>query len=88
MQPAPIHPFRAIYFIIFVPFCHVRFISEKFCFSFTNIRIATIIGASNAYHKFLLRETFELKKCKMFDTKDGKLKYFTVKTCTRDKCKW
>lgn len=49
MQPARIHPFSAIYFIIFVHFCHVHFILEKL---YTNIRIATIIGDSNAYYKF------------------------------------
>lgn len=66
MQPARIHPFRAIYFIIFVHFCHVHFISQKYKYTiqlyklqntntkynYTNIRIATIIGDSNAYYKF------------------------------------
>lgn len=84
MQPARIHPFRAIYFIIFVHFCHVHFISQKF---YTNIRIATIPTRTTNFPMFSY-ETFELKKCKMFVIKDGKFEYFTVKNCIRDKCKW
>lgn len=77
MQPARIHPFRAIYFIIFVHFCHVN--TNTNCDD--NRRFQRVL-------QIFLCETFELKKCKKFVIKDGKFEYFTVKNCIRDKCKW